>query len=46
MRKLLLEQREKVARLWNETAIPAQDRIRATQLIGDQTADRIRRTAD
>jgi hypothetical protein len=42
MRKLLLEQREKVARLWNETAIPAQDRIRATQLIGDQTADRIR----
>ena len=42
MRKLLLEQREKVARLWNESAIPAQDRIRATQLIGDQTADRIR----
>ncbi|MEO8306482.1 MAG: hypothetical protein ABI616_00395 [Pseudomonadota bacterium] len=42
MRKLLLEQREKVAHLWNETAIPAQDRIRATQLIGDQTADRIR----
>jgi Spy/CpxP family protein refolding chaperone len=42
MRKLLLEQREKVTRLWNESAIPAQDRIRATQLIGDQTADRIR----
>jgi hypothetical protein len=42
MRKLLLEQREKVARLWNESAIPSQDRIRATQMIGDQTADRIR----
>jgi len=42
LRKLLLEQREEVKTIWNDTSIPASDRIGATQAISERTADRIR----
>jgi hypothetical protein len=42
VKKVLEGQREQVARVWNDTSIPAARRVSATQAIGDRTADRIR----
>jgi hypothetical protein len=42
VRKVLEMQREEVARVWNDTSIPAARRVSATQAIGDRTAARIR----
>jgi hypothetical protein len=41
-RALLLQQREQVLKVWNDTSIPAAQRIHATRAIGDATADGIR----
>jgi hypothetical protein len=46
VRKLLLSQRDQVARLWNNTSVAAPYRISATQAISEQTADRIRALLD
>jgi len=42
LRKLLMEQREQVQRLWTDTTLPAAQRIQATKAIEDATSDRIR----
>lgn len=42
LRALLLQQREQVLRVWNDTSIPAPQRIHATRAIADATADGIR----
>jgi hypothetical protein len=42
VKKLLIAQREQVAALWNETALPAALRVSRTQSISDHTADQIR----
>ncbi|MDB6091090.1 MAG: hypothetical protein JWN85_3874 [Gammaproteobacteria bacterium] len=42
LRALLLRQREQVLKVWNDTSIPAAQRVHATQAIGDATADSIR----
>jgi hypothetical protein len=42
VRALLEAQRQQVARVWNDTSIPAANRVGATQGIGDHTADQIR----
>jgi hypothetical protein len=42
LRTLLLQQRELVLKVWNDTSIPAAQRVHATKAIGDATADRIR----
>ena len=42
LRRLLIEQRERVQQLWSETTMPAAQRIQATKAIEDATSDRIR----
>jgi len=42
LRALLLRQREQVLRVWNDTSIPAAQRVHATRVISDATADGIR----
>ncbi len=42
VKKALEDQREQVARVWNDGSIPAARRVSATQAIADRTADRIR----
>jgi hypothetical protein len=42
LRRALLEQREQVLRVWNDESLPAANRVRATQAISEQTADRVR----
>jgi len=42
LRKVLEGQREQVGRVWNDTSVPAADRVSATQAISDRTADQIR----
>jgi hypothetical protein len=42
LRVLLLQQREQVLRVWNDTSIPAAQRVHATRAISDATADGIR----
>jgi hypothetical protein len=42
VRRLLLEQREQVSKIWSDTSIPPAYRVNATRAIGDKTADRIR----
>ncbi len=42
VKKVLLEQREQVAALWNDASVPAAIRVSRTQAVGDHTADRIR----
>lgn len=42
VRRLLLEQREQMKRIWSDTSIPPAYRVNATRAIGDKTADRIR----
>jgi small-conductance mechanosensitive channel len=42
LRALLLQQREQVLRVWNDTSIPAVQRVHATRAISEATADGIR----
>jgi hypothetical protein len=42
LRALLLQQREQLLKVWNDTSIPAAQRVHATRAIGDATADSIR----
>lgn len=42
VKRVLEGQREQVARVWNDTSIPAARRVSATQAVSDRTADRIR----
>jgi hypothetical protein len=40
--RILEGQRMEVARVWNDTSLPAARRVSATQAIGERTADQIR----
>lgn len=42
LRAVLEDQRKEIRKLWDDTSIPAGERIHATQAISDRTADRIR----
>lgn len=42
VKKVLLAQRQQVAALWSDSAVPAALRVSRTQAIGDRTADQIR----
>jgi len=42
VRGILEDQRQQVAKVWNDTAMPAAYRVNATRNISDQTGDRIR----
>jgi hypothetical protein len=42
LRALLLQQRKRVLEVWDDTSLPAAQRIHATRAIGDATADNIR----
>ena len=42
LKAILQSQREQVAKIWNDPAVPAAERIHATQTVSDRTADRIR----
>lgn len=42
MRKLLESQREQVRRVWNDSSLPAANRVGATRAISDRTGDQIR----
>jgi hypothetical protein len=42
VRSVLISQREQVAKVWSDSSLPAAIRVKATQSIGDSTADRIR----
>jgi Spy/CpxP family protein refolding chaperone len=42
VRKILEDQRQQVARAWSDTSVPSAVRVKATQAIGDRTADQIR----
>jgi len=42
VRRILEDQREQVMRVWNDSSLPAANRVSATRVIGDRTADRIR----
>jgi Spy/CpxP family protein refolding chaperone len=42
VRRILEDQREQVRRVWNDSSLAAADRVSATRVIGDRTADRIR----
>ena len=42
LRKVLENQREQVRKLWNDSTVPPANRISATRLISDNTADQIR----
>lgn len=42
LRKLLESQREQVRLVWNDTSLPAANRVGATRAISDRTADQIR----
>jgi Spy/CpxP family protein refolding chaperone len=40
--RILEDQREQVMRVWNDSSLAAANRVSATRIIGDRTADRIR----
>jgi len=40
--RLLVQQREQVARIWSDASVPAPYRVNATQVVSDRTADQIR----
>jgi hypothetical protein len=42
LRRVLLDQREEVKRVWADEAAPAAVRVKATEVITERTADRIR----
>jgi hypothetical protein len=42
LRKVLENQREQVRKLWNDSTVPPANRINATKVISDNTADQIR----
>lgn len=42
VRALLEDQREQIARVWNDASVPAAVRVGATQAVGDRTAEQIR----
>ncbi len=42
LRKLLLDQREQVRRIWSDESLASADRIALTKAVSKQTADRIR----
>jgi hypothetical protein len=42
VRRLLLQQREQTLKVWNNEAVPAAMRIKATQGVADRTAEQIR----
>jgi hypothetical protein len=42
LRKILLQQKAAVSRVWGDESTPAAVRVAATSAIGDETADRIR----
>jgi hypothetical protein len=42
LRKVLLAQREETLKAWADETVPAAARVKATELIGQRTADRIR----
>jgi hypothetical protein len=42
LRRVLEDQREQVNKIWNDTSVPAAQRVSATQAITDKTADQIR----
>lgn len=42
VRRLLLQQRAQTLKVWNDEAVPAAVRIKATQGVADRTADQIR----
>jgi hypothetical protein len=42
VRTVLVSQREQVAKVWSDPSLPSAIRVKATQSIGDRTADQIR----
>jgi hypothetical protein len=42
LRKVLVDQREQVRRIWNDESIPSANRIMLTKAVSRQTGDRIR----
>ena len=42
VRRILEDQREQVMRVWNDSSLAAANRVSATRIISDRTADRIR----
>ena len=42
LRRILINQRMQVMRLWNDTTVPAASRVGATRVISEQTGDQIR----
>ena len=42
VRRILEDQREQVMKVWNDTSLAAANRVSATRIISDRTADRIR----
>jgi periplasmic protein CpxP/Spy len=42
LRKILLEQRQSVRKIWSEPTLPATDRVAATRALNERTADNIR----
>lgn len=42
LRKILINQRMQVMKLWNDTTVPAASRVGATRVISEQTGDQIR----
>lgn len=42
LRRLLENQREQIRNLWDDTSVPPADRVNATRVISNRTADRIR----
>lgn len=46
VRRLLMQQREQTLKVWNDEAVPAALRIKATQGVAERTADQIRALLD
>lgn len=42
LRRILINQRMQIMRLWNDTSVPAASRVGATRVISEQTGDQIR----
>ena len=42
LRKILINQRMQIMRLWSDTSVPAASRVGATRVISEQTGDQIR----
>jgi hypothetical protein len=42
VRRILLDQRQQVMKVWNDNSVPPAYRVNLTRAIGDKTADKIR----